>query len=150
MLIKIENGKPTGYPIASENFRQLFPGTSFPAYLTPESVDPFGYGLYDFTEKPEVSRYQRATEGESLQDESGIWRQQWILEEMNEEEKQQADAAQESLIRGERIGKLFMSDWTQLPDSPADHEVWATYRQELRDVTAQEGFPWDVTWPEAP
>jgi hypothetical protein len=28
--------------------------------------------------------------------------------------------------------------------------VWAAYRQELRDVTAQEGFPWDVVWPETP
>ena len=27
---------------------------------------------------------------------------------------------------------------------------WATYRQALRDVTAQTGFPNDITWPEKP
>ena len=53
-------------------------------------------------------------------------------------------------VREQRNKLLAESDWTQLPYSPADHEVWATYRQELRDVNAQEGFPWDVTWPEVP
>lgn len=28
--------------------------------------------------------------------------------------------------------------------------VWATYRQALRDVTTQSGFPWTITWPEMP
>jgi len=42
------------------------------------------------------------------------------------------------------------SDQTQLADSTADKPLWAAYRQELRDVTAQAGFPWDITWPEQP
>jgi len=45
---------------------------------------------------------------------------------------------------------LFTSDWTQLPDSPADHEAWAVYRQALRDLTSQAGFPWNINWPEEP
>ena len=46
---------------------------------------------------------------------------------------------------------LFGSDWTQLPDVPlATKEAWATYRQALRDITKQPGFPLDVTWPVAP
>jgi hypothetical protein len=53
-------------------------------------------------------------------------------------------------VRTKRNKRLADCDWTQLPDSPADHEAWATYRQELRDVTAQEGFPWEVVWPETP
>jgi hypothetical protein len=53
-------------------------------------------------------------------------------------------------VRQQRNELLAESDWTQLPDSPADHEAWAAYRQALRDVTSQEGFPWDITWPEAP
>ena len=28
--------------------------------------------------------------------------------------------------------------------------AWATYRQALRDVTAQDGFPWTITWPAQP
>ena len=48
---------------------------------------------------------------------------------------------------------LANSDWTQMPDSPLTTEqkaAWATYRQALRDVTAQEGFPGSIQWPVSP
>lgn len=46
---------------------------------------------------------------------------------------------------------LAASDWTQLPDVPlATKEVWATYRQALRDITDQPGYPLEVVWPVAP
>lgn len=49
-----------------------------------------------------------------------------------------------------RKGLLQESDWTQLPDAPVNKEVWATYRQALRDITDQEGYPLSITWPEPP
>ena len=60
------------------------------------------------------------------------------------------DAEQSASVRTSRNDKLAQCDWTQIADSTADKTVWATYRQMLRDVTAQDGFPWNVTWPEAP
>ena len=60
------------------------------------------------------------------------------------------DAEQSDSVRTSRNDKLAASDWTQIADSTADKPAWATYRQALRDVTAQDGFPWNVTWPEAP
>ena len=54
-------------------------------------------------------------------------------------------------IRTERNWLLAESDWTQLPDVPeAIRSAWATYRQALRDVPQQPGFPDNVTWPTAP
>jgi len=53
-------------------------------------------------------------------------------------------------VRAERNDKLTASDWTQVADAPVDKQAWATYRQALRDVTAQSGFPWTITWPDAP
>lgn len=50
----------------------------------------------------------------------------------------------------ERNHLLSISDWTQLPDAPTDKAAWASYRQALRDVTSQAGFPDDVTWPTKP
>ena len=41
-------------------------------------------------------------------------------------------------------------DWTQLADAPVNKEAWATYRQALRDITTQEGFPFNVVFPEQP
>ena len=60
------------------------------------------------------------------------------------------DAEQAASVRTSRTDKLDKCDWTQIADSTADKTVWATYRQALRDVTAQAGFPWNVTLPEAP
>ena len=52
--------------------------------------------------------------------------------------------------RKQRNSLLAASDWTQVADAPVDQAAWAAYRQELRDVTSQETFPSEVTWPVAP
>ncbi len=57
----------------------------------------------------------------------------------------------EAEARAKRLQLLSASDWTQLPDVPlATKETWATYRQALRDITDQPGFPVDVIWPASP
>lgn len=56
-------------------------------------------------------------------------------------------------IRVQRDAKLAVCDWTQLPDAPlsaAGKTAWGTYRQALRDVPEQTGFPANVAWPVAP
>ena len=55
-----------------------------------------------------------------------------------------------SSARDERNQKLAACDWTQVNDAPVDQEAWATYRQALRDVPSQEGFPLSIEWPEPP
>ena len=64
--------------------------------------------------------------------------------------KMQKDAEQATNVRNSRTEMLKDCDWTQLADSTADKTAWATYRQALRDVTTQTGFPWTVTWPTQP
>ena len=53
-------------------------------------------------------------------------------------------------VREMRDGLLDASDWTQVADAPVDQAAWATYRQALRDVTQQDGFPNDAVWPVKP
>lgn len=53
-------------------------------------------------------------------------------------------------VRSRRDKLLVETDWTQLPDAPVDKEAWAAYRQSLRDITTQDGFPEDVEWPTKP
>jgi hypothetical protein len=55
-----------------------------------------------------------------------------------------------SQIRQERNTLLSECDWTQVSDAPVNQVAWQTYRQALRDVTSQEGFPYSVTWPTKP
>ena len=52
--------------------------------------------------------------------------------------------------RTQRNTLLSQSDWTQVADAPVDQAAWATYRQALRDVPSQAGFPMDINWPVAP
>jgi hypothetical protein len=64
--------------------------------------------------------------------------------------KASKDAEQAKSVRASRDEKLKDCDWTQVADAPVDKAVWATYRQALRDVTTQSGFPWTITWPVEP
>ncbi len=64
--------------------------------------------------------------------------------------KAMKDAEQAKAVRSSRVEKLKDSDWTQVADAPVDKAAWATYRQELRDISAQTGFPWAVEWPTQP
>ena len=65
--------------------------------------------------------------------------------------KARKDAEQGTSVRATRDTKLAESDWTQARDvTLANDADWQTYRQALRDVPTQEGFPWSVTWPEQP
>jgi len=57
-------------------------------------------------------------------------------------------AAQE--VRDMRDRLLTASDWTQVADAPVDAAAWAMYRQALRDVPQQAGFPETIEWPETP
>lgn len=56
-------------------------------------------------------------------------------------------------INQRRKKSLLASDWTQIPNNPLTLEqqaAWATYRQELRDIPQQSGYPLNVVWPVAP
>lgn len=55
-----------------------------------------------------------------------------------------------SIVRRNRDAKLTESDWTQVADAPVDKAAWATYRQALRDIPQQDGFPLNVIWPDKP
>jgi len=53
-------------------------------------------------------------------------------------------------IRMQRNNLLSQTDWTALTDSvlpSPENEQYKTYRQELRDITLQDGFPDNITWP---
>jgi len=54
------------------------------------------------------------------------------------------------VVRNQRDQLLAASDWTQLPDVTIETKsAWATYRQQLRDITNQPD-PFNITWPTSP
>jgi hypothetical protein len=59
----------------------------------------------------------------------------------------------EANARAWRDNLLAACDWTQLPDTQltdSQKQLWAAYRQSLRDVTTQVGFPTNIEWPTPP
>jgi len=77
----------------------------------------------------------------------------WAVETAPEEEtgpETPSTPTKDIITRSERNELLSASDWTQVADSPVDRNAWATYRQLLRNVPAQAGFPASVTWPVEP
>lgn len=67
------------------------------------------------------------------------------------EDRLAAEAARAAAgARKQRDRLIAASDWTQVADAPVDREAWATYRQALRDITDQDGFPHQIDWPEPP
>ena len=52
--------------------------------------------------------------------------------------------------RKRRNSILSATDWAVLPDSPFTGDTlasWRTFRQALRDIPEQGGFPDSITWP---
>jgi hypothetical protein len=119
-------------------------GTTTPKVLTE-------LGASVVLEGPQASptRYQTAYR-DGVEEIDGKWYTKYSVADMDDEAKTAKDAEQAKSVRTTRDEKLKDSDWTQVADAPVDKTVWATYRQELRDLTKQSGFPWDITWPDAP
>jgi hypothetical protein len=149
-------------------FRALHPSTSFTQQISAETLDAFGADVV--FEGPQatggdVYQYSQAAGVELI---DGKWFTKHILgpvfidreatetepaqtaEEQEAAYKATKDADQAKSIRSSRNDKLKECDWTQVADAPVDKVLWATYRQELRDISSQVGFPWIITWPTQP
>ena len=63
--------------------------------------------------------------------------------------KASKDAEQAKSVRASRDEKLSATDWRFRSDMTPS-QAWKDYCQALRDVPAQEGFPWTITWPIQP
>jgi hypothetical protein len=63
--------------------------------------------------------------------------------------KASKDAEQAKAVRTSRDDKLTETDWRFRSDMTPS-QAWKDYCQALRDIPAQAGFPWTVTWPDAP
>jgi hypothetical protein len=119
----------------------------YPRHIGDIEIDPAGmadYAPVEWIGPPQIdNRRQRMALGEPLLTDN-VWKTTWNITQIPDSE----EAAQ---VRAERNQRLSNCDWTKLADSPETNKAaWATYRQALRDVPAQAGFPWEVQWPTQP
>ena len=171
MYVKLTNGQPDQFPYTVGQFRRDNPHTSFPRDIPVEILkrnavfpvqeldkpdfDPVvQYLVRDEMPHKEVIRYvteEDATDpttGEVNQNLVGqpIHGNRWLIGYTVENNPQ--EVAEEN-IRDLRDSLIAETDWTALSDVTMSPEM-LSYRQALRDITDQEGFPYSVDWPTKP
>ena len=143
--------RETGAVMYIDEFRAYQHTNGGPSWgtTTPEILDSLGADVVLEGPQAQPTRYQVAF-ADGVEQIDGAWYTKYSVADMDDETKATKDAEQAKSVRDQRNTKLAESDWTQVADAPVDKQAWATYRQALRDITTQTGFPWEVTWPDAP
>ena len=171
MHVKLTNGQPSQFPYSVGQFRRDNPQTSFPKVI-PDTilrrhgvfpVEELGKPAYDplvqtlnrdampHKEVIRLKTEEDATDpitGEVDQAQVGqpIYGNKWLIGYTVENKPQ--DQAEDA-VRNRRNKLIADTDWMALSDNTMTPE-WASYRQALRDITEQEGFPYSVIWPTKP
>jgi len=141
--------RDTGAVMTESEFRSLHPNTSFPQQLSVALLNEFGADPVLNGAQPTATRYQIVVR-DGVEEINGQWFTKFTANDIDADAIAALDAQQAASQRTERNRLIAVCDWTQVADSPVDKEVWATYRQSLRDIPSQSGFPWDITWPVEP
>jgi len=118
----------------------------YPRHIGDIEIDPAGmadYAPVEWVDVPSFDGYTQRLGQKVPEQRGGQWFMVWEVTPIPEPEMS-------AKVRNDRNARLAASDWTQLADSPVNKTVWATYRQVLRDITTQPGFPWTVAWPTQP
>jgi hypothetical protein len=150
MLVLAPNQKVEKYPYTLGDLRKDNSNTSFPKNPTDDQLAPFNVFRIERTPEPSFNEATQRCQEINPVLQGGKWVQAWSVVSLTAAEQEQRTKDRANLIREKRYYLISESDWTQVADSPVNKEAWATYRQALRDVPQQAGFPWDVTWPVQP
>ena len=161
----------TGAVNTQGEIRRSMPNTSLPRVWTASICDSLGIDPVLAAPAPTPSgEYKSVGRNGVVQDANGNWVQAYVERDMfadyvDEEGVTVTKASQEEAYtttknaeaalaaRNTRDGLIASCDWMAIKAFEAGTTVgteWATYRQALRDVSAQEGFPNDITWPTQP
>lgn len=148
MYLKIQNGIPVEYSI--EKLRYDNSNISFPMNISDEILEKFDVFSYVIEDKPIIDqKTQKITIGEFIKNESGNWIRTWNILQKSQEEIISWITGKEEEVRLKRNRLLNETDYLALADNTITPEM-VLYRQALRDITLQDGFPENVIWPVKP
>ena len=148
MQIRIRESGAVMYESEFRAYCQANGGPSWET-TTNEVLEALGANVVFEGPQAQPTRYQTSF-ADGVEQIDGQWFTKYSVADMDADAIAAKDAEQAKAMREQRNTKLSETDWTQVADAPVDKAVWATYRQALRDITTQSGFPWEVTWPDAP
>jgi len=164
LLMKTSNGQVEQFPYTLGDLRRDNPQTSFPKkigdailasygifHVMPETQPEYDPLVQTVVRDPAPHRETRTKQAKDEEPadvavgetyETGRWVIGYTVENKTLDQAQTA-------VRAHRDHLLAETDWTALVDGTLSTAM-ATYRQALRYVPEQEGFPYAVTWPSKP
>jgi hypothetical protein len=163
--------RSTGEVNTQGAIRKLHPNTSLPRVWTADICEFLGIDPVLAAPAPAASgEYKVVSRNGVTQDANGNWVQAYVESDMfadyvdedgvtvtkaSQEEAYTAtkDAEAATAARATRDGLIASCDWMAIKAFEGGTTVsteWATYRQALRDVSAQAGFPNTIVWPTQP
>ena len=158
MYIKLNHGVAEPYSLSA--LKSDNPNVSFPKTITDDIASSFGVYPAVVADQPDFDQNtQNCFLSDSATQVDGVWVYSWVVTNKTSEEISAHNDAVSKQVRYERDKLLAESDWVTVKavDQNAQDslgvqipQVWLDYRQALRDITSQAGFPHNVTWPEEP
>ena len=162
--------RTTGETKTQGEWRAANRNVSLPRVWNANVLDALELDAVLASPKPDAGPYQTAARDGVEQDALGNWVERWVVRDMfsdytdeqgvthtkaEQEAAYQAglDATAAKSVRDQRDRLLAECDWIVIMHTEKGTNIpaeWEIYRQNLRDITAQVGFPHNVTWPEKP
>lgn len=145
MYVKIINGTVSQFPYTIGNLKQDNPQVSFPENISNELLQSYGVFPVKELPAPTIDNLTHRV-NQSIVNIDGEWCQLWESVELK---LSQANTN----VRTKRDRLLANSDWVVTKNLEQGTPIpldWLHYRQSLRDITEQEGFPYSVVWPTSP
>jgi len=150
MYVKIENNEVVQYPYTVQQFRADNKNISFPLDITNEMLASHGiYPVIKDTAPTYDAATQRLVESNTPVLREGKWVLTKSIQQLTPGQIESYRITIAKKVRSTRTELLQKTDWCACSDVTMSAEM-ATYRQALRDVPAQEGFPYNITWPTKP
>lgn len=141
----------SGVIVKIGDYRDLFPGTSFPVNGPDAAWMQENNCLYVTVWKAHDSRTQKLVPAEPYLENNQVYTVS--VADKTQEEKDADTLSQATSVRADRAKRLQDTDWVVIKHLERNENIpgaWEVYRQALRDVPTQAGFPWDVVWPAKP
>jgi len=90
---------------------------------------------------------------EIKQQTDGSWAHELVQKTISEQQFANNVAVQTQAVKADRDRMIASTDWIVTKSLEAGTPIpqsWSTYRQALRDIPLQAGFPFNIIWPTRP
>lgn len=151
MYIKVNNGIIEKYPYSIGELRKDNPQTSFPKNPTLTLLEEWGVFPVQPVNSPSVDYTKNVRESTPVYNNG--WTQVWEIIDATADEIAERVSGKSIEVRYERDRLLAETDWVVVKSLESGFQIpteWQTYRQGLRDIPEQNGFPFSVMFPTKP